>query len=164
MVQGCWRAVGSSFGKSITFKTTVKGTNMLMKNGLGDLWMPCVCFLGLLASLGFGLHKVATITVPIILLILNNKPAITSLIIITAHDEPAQGSHTCMLSSCCTVLLETPCNQLVVFLCCSCDFQWFMYQNAALHNVSVQLYKEFPVFAFSYADLTACCLMSVAKC
>lgn len=59
MVQGCWRAVGSSFGKSITFKTTVKGTNMLMKNGLGDLWMPCVCFLGLLASLGFGLHKVA---------------------------------------------------------------------------------------------------------
>lgn len=31
---------------------------MLMKNGLGDLWMPCVCFLGLLASLGFGLHKV----------------------------------------------------------------------------------------------------------
>lgn len=29
-----------------------------MKNGLGDLWMPCVCFLGLLASLGFGLHKV----------------------------------------------------------------------------------------------------------
>ncbi len=61
MVQGCWRAVGSSFGKSITFKTTVKGTNMLMKNGLGDLWMPCVCFLGLLASLGFGLHKVAII-------------------------------------------------------------------------------------------------------
>ena len=60
MVQGCWRAVGSSFGKSITFKTTVKGTNMLMKNGLGDLWMPCVCFLGLLASLGFGLHKVVT--------------------------------------------------------------------------------------------------------
>ena len=29
-----------------------------MKNGLGDLWMPCVCFLGLLASLGFGLNKV----------------------------------------------------------------------------------------------------------
>lgn len=57
-LQGCWRAVGSTFGKSITFKTTVKGSNMLMKNGLGDLWMPCVCFLGLLASLGFGLHKV----------------------------------------------------------------------------------------------------------
>ncbi|KAL3150937.1 hypothetical protein ABBQ32_000684 [Trebouxia sp. C0010 RCD-2024] len=59
-VKGCWRAVGSSFGKSITFKTTLKGSNMLMKNGLGDLWMPCVCFLGLLASLGFGLHKVIT--------------------------------------------------------------------------------------------------------
>lgn len=57
-LQGCWRAVGASFGKSITFKTTLKGSNMLMKNGLGDLWMPCVCFLGLLASLGFGLHKV----------------------------------------------------------------------------------------------------------
>ena len=57
-MQGCWRAVGASFGKSITFKTTLKGSNMLMKNGLGDLWMPCVCFLGLLASLGFGLHKV----------------------------------------------------------------------------------------------------------
>jgi len=88
MVQGCWRAVGSSFGKSITFKTTVKGSNMLMKNGLGDLWMPCVCFLGLLASLGFGLHKVAT-------------PA--------CHH---------MLSTCCTVLLERPCNQDVVFLWC----------------------------------------------
>lgn len=59
-LQGCWRAVGASFGKSITFKTTLKGSNMLMKNGLGDLWMPCVCFLGLLASLGFGLHKVCT--------------------------------------------------------------------------------------------------------
>ena len=58
LLQGCWRAVGASFGKSITFKTTLKGSNMLMKNGLGDLWMPCVCFLGLLASLGFGLHKV----------------------------------------------------------------------------------------------------------
>ena len=59
-VQGCWRALGASFGKSITFKTTLKGNNMLMKNGLGDLWMPCLCFLGLLASLGFGLHKVIT--------------------------------------------------------------------------------------------------------
>ena len=58
-VQGCWRALGASFGKSITFKTTLKGNNMLMKNGLGDLWMPCLCFLGLLASLGFGLHKVS---------------------------------------------------------------------------------------------------------
>ena len=56
--QGCWRALGSTFGKTITFKTTLKGNNLLMKNGLGDLWMPCVCFLGLLASLGFGLHKV----------------------------------------------------------------------------------------------------------
>lgn len=57
-LQGCWRALGSTFGKTITFKTTLKGNNLLMKNGLGDLWMPCVCFLGLLASLGFGLHKV----------------------------------------------------------------------------------------------------------
>lgn len=62
LVQGCWRALGSTFGKTITFKTTLKGNNLLMKNGLGDLWMPCVCFLGLLASLGFGLHKVRLYT------------------------------------------------------------------------------------------------------
>lgn len=30
-----------------------------MKNGLGDLWMPIICLAGLLASLGFGLHKVS---------------------------------------------------------------------------------------------------------
>ncbi len=73
-----------------------------------------------------------------------------------------------MLSNCCTVLLEMPCNQDVVFLCCDCSFQCLIHQNAALNNVSVQLYKGFPVFAwFNFlalsADLTACRLRSVAE-
>ena len=57
-MKACWRAAGSTCGKAITFKTTLKGSNLLMKNGLGDLWMPILCLGGLLASLGFGLHKV----------------------------------------------------------------------------------------------------------
>lgn len=51
-VKACWRAVGASMGKGITFKTTLKGRGMLIANSIGDLWMPTVCFLGLLASLG----------------------------------------------------------------------------------------------------------------
>jgi hypothetical protein len=57
-VKGCWRALGSTCGKALTFKTTIKGGSMLMKNGLGDLWMPCLCFCALLASLGFGIKQV----------------------------------------------------------------------------------------------------------
>ena len=51
-VKACWRAVGSTMGKGITFKTTLKGRGMLIANSIGDLWMPTLCFLGLLASLG----------------------------------------------------------------------------------------------------------------
>ena len=53
-VKACWRAVGSTMGKGITFKTTLKGRGMLIANSIGDLWMPTLCFLGLLASLGAG--------------------------------------------------------------------------------------------------------------
>ncbi|KAK9904260.1 hypothetical protein WJX75_007984 [Coccomyxa subellipsoidea] len=59
-VKACWRAVGSTMGKGITFKTTLKGRGMLIANSIGDLWMPTLCFLGLLASLGFGMFKVFT--------------------------------------------------------------------------------------------------------
>ncbi len=57
-VKACWRAVGSTMGKGITFKTTLKGRGMLIANSIGDLWMPTLCFLGLLASLGEALSPV----------------------------------------------------------------------------------------------------------
>ena len=77
---------------------------------------------------------------------------------------PAQGSHTCMLSSC-LVCLERPCNQPVVLLCCDCSFQCLIHQSAALYNGSVQLYKVIQSLQFSThsADLTACHLRSVAE-
>lgn len=51
-VKACWRAVGSTMGKGITFKTTIKGRGLLIANSIGDLWMPTCCLLALLASLG----------------------------------------------------------------------------------------------------------------
>lgn len=51
-VKACWRAVGAACGKSITFKTTIKGANALMSSALGDLWMPILVLGGGLASFG----------------------------------------------------------------------------------------------------------------
>lgn len=59
-VKACWRAAGAAFGKSMTFKTTLKGANALMNKAIGDLWMPTTCFLALMSALGFGLYKAAT--------------------------------------------------------------------------------------------------------
>ncbi|KAK9828913.1 hypothetical protein WJX72_002766 [[Myrmecia] bisecta] len=59
-VKACFRAVGASCGKSITFKTTLKGSGRLLNSAMGDIWMPAICFLALAASFGFGLHKVIT--------------------------------------------------------------------------------------------------------
>ena len=42
-------------GKTITFKTTLKGVNKLADSAFGDLWMPMLSLLLLAISLGFGL-------------------------------------------------------------------------------------------------------------
>jgi len=59
-VKACWRAAGGVFGRTITFKTTVKGANMLVAKSLGDLWMPATSFVSLFTALIFGLYKVFT--------------------------------------------------------------------------------------------------------
>ena len=51
-VKACWRAVGAACGKTITFKTTIKGANALMNSAIGDLWMPVLVLGGGLASFG----------------------------------------------------------------------------------------------------------------
>ncbi|KAK9804363.1 hypothetical protein WJX72_009368 [[Myrmecia] bisecta] len=56
-VKACWRAMNSVCGKTITFKTTLKGASKLMDSALGDLWMPITCLLALTVSLGIGLQK-----------------------------------------------------------------------------------------------------------
>ena len=55
-VKACWRALGAAFGKTLTFKTTIKGANMLMSTAVGDLWMPTIALLGSLASFGESWH------------------------------------------------------------------------------------------------------------
>ena len=51
-VKACWRAMGAACGKSLTFKTTIKGANALMNSAVGDLWMPVLVLGGCLASFG----------------------------------------------------------------------------------------------------------------
>ena len=51
-VKACWRAVGAACGKTLTFKTTIKGANALMNSAIGDLWMPVLVLGGCLASFG----------------------------------------------------------------------------------------------------------------
>jgi cellulose synthase/poly-beta-1,6-N-acetylglucosamine synthase-like glycosyltransferase len=57
-VKACWRALGSTCGKAITFKTTLKGASRFMNSSIGDLWVPASVFLFLCVSFGFGLAKV----------------------------------------------------------------------------------------------------------
>ena len=59
-VKACWRALGGAFGRSITFKTTLKGADALRAKSVGDLWMPTASFVSLASALGFGLYKAAT--------------------------------------------------------------------------------------------------------
>lgn len=59
-VKACWRALGGAFGRSITFKTTLKGADALRAMSVGDLWMPTASFVSLASALGFGLYKAAT--------------------------------------------------------------------------------------------------------
>lgn len=59
-VKACWRALGGAFGRSITFKTTLKGADALRAKSVGDLWMPTTSFLALASALGFGMFKAAT--------------------------------------------------------------------------------------------------------
>ena len=59
-VKACWRAFGGAFGRSITFKTTLKGADALRAKSVGDLWMPTTSFLALASALGFGMFKAAT--------------------------------------------------------------------------------------------------------
>lgn len=51
-VKACWRAAGAACGKSLTFKTTIKGANALMNSAIGDLWVPTLVLAGCLASFG----------------------------------------------------------------------------------------------------------------
>lgn len=51
-VKGCWRAASAACGKTLTFKTTIKGANALMNSAVGDLWMPILVLGGCLASFG----------------------------------------------------------------------------------------------------------------
>ena len=59
-MKACWRALGGAFGRSITFKTTLKGADALRAKSVGDLWMPTTSFLALASALGFGMFKAAT--------------------------------------------------------------------------------------------------------
>eukprot|EP00884_Botryococcus_braunii_P018967 jgi/Botrbrau1/5754/Bobra.0134s0026.2 len=57
-VKACWRSFYSIFGKNITFKTTLKGVGArLQQSAIGDLWMPFISFVALLATLCIGLQR-----------------------------------------------------------------------------------------------------------
>ena len=51
-VKAAYRSASSLSGKTLTFKSTLKGKGMLVAKNLGDLWMPTTCLLALLVSLG----------------------------------------------------------------------------------------------------------------
>ena len=51
-VKAAYRSANSMSGKTLTFKSTLKGKGMMAARNLGDLWMPAVCLLALLVSLG----------------------------------------------------------------------------------------------------------------
>jgi cellulose synthase/poly-beta-1,6-N-acetylglucosamine synthase-like glycosyltransferase len=56
-VKAFWRGIVSAFGTTISFKTTLKGSGRLAASNIGDLWMPTLVFVALLASLIEGLIK-----------------------------------------------------------------------------------------------------------
>ncbi|KAK9842280.1 hypothetical protein WJX81_004432 [Elliptochloris bilobata] len=60
-VKALYSALSSvTLGKTIQFKTTLKGAAMLMNTAVRDLWMPGLCFILLLATLILGLIKLGT--------------------------------------------------------------------------------------------------------
>ena len=66
-VKAAYRSASSLSGKTLTFKSTLKGKGMLVAKNIGDLWMPTTCLLALLVSLGADTyrHFFATAKLPI---------------------------------------------------------------------------------------------------